>query len=200
MKKIILILIISASIGSLQAQDFKTDLATAKTSYSTGKLEDAHFALQQMLQEIDIIIGQEVLKLLPQNLDTMKVNTKDDNVSGNIGFVGATIHRSFGSGDARRAEIEIVNNSPMIGTLNAFLTSPMLAGLGSDGKSKVIKIQGYKARLTKEDGAEEGKTNYRIEMPFSNALLTLRVDDTTDTKILAMANTLPIEQIAKLIQ
>jgi len=199
MKKLILLIIVITATAAVNAQDFKTDVATAKTSYTAGKLEDAHFALQQMLQEIDIIIGQEVLKLLPQNLDTMKVNTKDDNVSGNIGFVGATIHRSYGAGD-KTTEIEIVNNSPMIGTLNAFLTSPLLSGLGSDGKTKVIKIQGYKARLTKEDGAEEGKTNYRIEMPFSNALLTLRVDDTTDTKILAMANTLPIEQIAKLIQ
>ena len=47
--------------GISQALNFKTDIATAKSSYSSGKLEDAHFALQQSMQEIDIIIGKEVL-------------------------------------------------------------------------------------------------------------------------------------------
>ena len=44
------------------AQNFTADITNAKTSYNAGKLEDAHFALQQAMQEIDMIIGKEVLK------------------------------------------------------------------------------------------------------------------------------------------
>lgn len=181
-----------------QVLNFKTDVATAKSAYAAGKLEDAHFALQQSMQEIDIIIGKEVLKLLPLKMDTLAAVTAQDNVTGNISFVGATIHRSYGKG-IQKADVEIVNNSPLLGMLNAFLTSPLLAGLGNDGKTKVLKIQGYKSRLTKEDNAG-GSPSYRLEIPFSNALVTLNVNNSTDTEIIAMANSIPFDQIAKLIQ
>lgn len=181
-----------------QALNFKTDIATAKSAYASGKLEDAHFALQQSMQEIDIIIGKEVLKLLPLKMDTLVALIAQDNVTGNISFVGATIHRSYGKG-TKKAEVEIVNNSPLLGTLNAFLTSPLLAGLGNDGKTKVLKIQGYKSRLTKEDNGGDNPS-YRLEIPFSNALVTLNVNNSTDTEIIAMANSIPFDQIAKLIQ
>ncbi|WP_394767782.1 hypothetical protein, partial [Ferruginibacter sp.] len=47
------------------AQDFTKAMNTAKTAYSGGKLEETHFALQQAMQEVDLIVGKEVLKLLP---------------------------------------------------------------------------------------------------------------------------------------
>jgi len=199
--------ILFIAIGALiqvqaQTQDFKTNITTAKTSYAAGKLEDAHFALQQVLQEIDITIGNEVIKLLPLKLDTLNANSKDDRVTGNVGFVGASIHRSYGnSSTGKDAELEIVNNSPLLGTLNAFLTSPLLGAMGGgDPNSKVVKIQGYKSRLTKENTDDKGKTSYRIEIPFSNALITLHSNDSNDADIQKLANTLPLAQIAKLIQ
>ena len=202
MKKILLfqLLVLSSIACFAQALNFKTDIATAKTSYSSGKLEDAHFALQQSMQEIDIIIGKEVLKLLPAKMDTLSVVSKDDNVTGNISFVGATIHRSYGKG-SKTAQVEIINNSPLLGTLNAFLTSPLLSGLGNnDGKTKVLKVQGYKSRLTKEEESEPGKNAYRLEIPFSNALVTFNINKSTESEVIAMANTIPFDQIAKLIQ
>ncbi len=189
---------ISATSISAQALDFKTDIAKAKTSYKSGNLEDAHFALQQSLQEIDIIIGKEVLKLLPAKMETMPAVITEDNVTGNISFVGATIHRSYADGD-KKATIEIINNSPLLGTLNAFLTSPLLSGLGSGGKTKVLKVQGYKSRLTKEDGNGDSKPSYRLEIPFSNALVMINANNISDTEIIAMANSIPFDQLAKLI-
>ncbi|MCW3109376.1 MAG: hypothetical protein JWQ09_3882 [Segetibacter sp.] len=199
MKKLFILSIGFVTIAVANAQDFKKDVATAKTSYNAGKLEDAHFALQQTLQQLDITIGKEVIKLFPEKMDTLKANTKEDNVTGNVSFVGATIHRSYGAG-AKKAQIEIVNNSPMLGTLNAFLTSPLLAGLGNDGKSKVLKVQGFKSRLTKEDNMDATTPSYKLEIPLSNALITLNVNNTSETEILAFANSLPLDKIAKLIQ
>jgi hypothetical protein len=199
MKKLFILSIVLAATTVANAQDFKKDVAAAKASYKAGKLEEAHFALQQTLQALDITIGKEVLKLMPQSMDTLKVNTREDNVTGNVSFVGATIQRTYGSGP-KKAEVQIVNNSPMLTTLNAFLTSPLLAGLGNDGKSKVLKIQGYKSRLTKEDDSDSGKPSYKLEVPLSNALITLEVNNSSENEILAMANSIPLEKVAKLIQ
>jgi hypothetical protein len=200
MKKLLILTIVLSSVTIVKAQSsFKKDIAAAKTSYGAGKLEEAHFALQQTLVELDITIGKEVLKLLPEKMDTLKVNTKEDNVTGNVSFVGATIHRSYGSGN-KKAEVQIVNNSPLLGTLNAFMTSPLLAGLGNDGKTKVIKVQGYKSRLTKEENSNANVPSYKLEIPFSNALITLEVNNSTESEIATMANSIPLEKIAKLIQ
>ena len=105
------------------SQDFKTDITTAKTAYASGKLEDAHFALLQAMQEVDIIIGKEVLKLLPPKMDTLSVNTKEDQVSANAGFIGCTIHRSYGK-MTKKADLSIISNSPLVAMLNSVLNTP----------------------------------------------------------------------------
>ncbi len=179
------------------SQDFKTDIASAKTAYSSGKLEDAHFALQQAMQEIDIIIGKEVLALLPANMDKFAANTKDDNVMSNVGFMGSTIHRTWGQNDS--VDLSIIGNSPLITTLNAFLNTPLLGGMMSNGNNKIIKVQGYKGQLTKNDN-DNGQMNYTVQIPLGNSLVTFTGKNTTDTQMMAMANTLPLQQIAKLIQ
>jgi len=189
--------VLAAVLGNAQ-QTNTASLKTAKTSYKSGKLEDAHFALQQTLVELDMTIGKELIKLLPPKMDTLIANTKEDEVSANSGFLGATIRREYGRGE-KTAKVDIVTNSPLLGTLNAFLTSPLM-NLGNNGATKVVKVQGYKARLTKEEGSENEKPSYRLEVPFSNALFTLAVNNTSNSEVLAMANTIPLAEIAKLIQ
>jgi hypothetical protein len=179
------------------SQNFTTDIATAKTSYASGNLEDAHFALQQAMQEIDIIIGKEVIGLLPSKMGNFSANTKDDNVMSNVGFMGSTIHRSYGQNDS--VDISIIGNSPLITTLNAFLNTPLLGGMMNNGNNKIIKVQGYKGQLTKSDEGN-GQSDYTIQIPLGNSLVTFTAKNTTDTQITAWANTLPLAQIAKLLQ
>jgi len=181
------------------AQDFAKAMTTAKSAYSAGKLEETHFALQQAMQEVDLIIGKEVLKLLPPKMDSLTSNPNDDNVSSNVGYVGATIHRSYGKGP-RMADLNIISNSPLVAMMNTVLNTPMMGGMMNDGKTKTIKVQGYKARLEKQPGSAEDKNDYEMQIPLGSALITFRVDDCTDTQIMNLANTIPLQQIAKLIQ
>ena len=180
------------------SQDFSADIASAKTAYSAGKLEDAHFALLQAMQEIDIIIGKKVLEMLPAKMDTFQVNTKDDNITSNAGFMGSTLHRSYGTnGDV---DLSIIGNSPIVSTLNAFLNTPLMGGMMSNnGNNKIIKVQGYKGQLTKDEGSD-GQTNYTIQIPLGSSLVTFTGKNTTDTQITKWANTLPLQDIAKLLK
>ena len=63
---------------------------------------DAHFSLEQAIQEIDMIVGKEVLKLLPAKMNDQASVEKNDQVTANVGFVGATVHRSYGDIQAAR--------------------------------------------------------------------------------------------------
>ena len=64
MKQVKLTICMILFSGSLLAQDFAKDMATAKSAYSAGKLEETHFALLQAMQEVDIIIGKEVIEII----------------------------------------------------------------------------------------------------------------------------------------
>ncbi len=184
--------------SGLMAQGFDKALGTAQTAYTGGKLEETHYALLQAMQELDITIGKEVLKILPPKMEDRTVKTKDDNVSSNVGFIGATIHRTYGD-TSRKAELSIISNSPMIAMLNTLLNTPILGGMMADANNKNIKVQGYKGRLTASD-LSDGKKKYEMQIPLGSALVTFSVDDCTETQVMAMANTLPMQQIAKLIQ
>ncbi|MCX6322906.1 MAG: hypothetical protein NTZ41_01725 [Sphingobacteriales bacterium] len=197
MKIIIFSFLLTASVSCL-AQDFTKDMATAKSAYNSGKLEESHFALLQAMQELDLIVGKEVLQLLPQKMDTLMYNVKDDNVSGTIGYVGTSMHRSYGKGD-RKADLTIISNSPMIGMVNALLNNPMMGGLSNDGKSKTVKVQGYKGRLERKDTEKPDVYDYELQIPLGNALITFLVEQCTDKQALALAETIPLQQIAKLI-
>jgi hypothetical protein len=182
---------------AVQAQDFSKDIADAKSSYSSGKLADAHFSLEQAIQEIDMIVGKEVLKLLPEKMNDMAATTKDDQVTANVGFVGATIHRSYGT---TGSQIEIISNSPLITSLNAFLNMPFVGGMMRNSTTKVVKIQGYKSRLEKQGDNENGKPNYQLQIPFKNALISITANGMDENSVMSFANSIPLDKIATLIQ
>jgi len=183
---------------SLTAQDFDKNLASARTAYSSGNLEDARFAMQQMLNDIDVIIGKEVVKLLPAKLETRTSNTSNDNVTANTGLAGVIIHRDYGADD-KTANLDIMSNSPLVGSLNAILSLPFVGNSG-DGTQKTVKVHGYKGVLQKSVDTETNKSNYTLQIPLNSTLLTLEVQDTSEAEILKMANAIPVPQIVKLVQ
>ena len=200
MKKTLLILYFFALVTISSAQDFDKNLASARTAYSAGKLEDARFAMDQMLRDLDIAIGKEIMKMLPVKLGALNYNTKEDNVTGGSGSItGLFVHRAYGM-DSKAGTIEIMNNSPMMTALSAMLSSPVFGGMMRDENQKQIKVQGYKSLLTKNVNSETGKTNYELQVPMNNTLLTLKMDDTNEGEITSMANTIPLAKIAQIAQ
>lgn len=196
MKKYIVLCITLASFPIL-AQEFNKNLATAKSSYASGNLENARFAMEQMLRDLDAAIGKEILKMMPSKMGTLSFNAANDHVTGGAGMVGLFVQRTYGTG-VKTANVDIINNSPMIAGLNTLLSLPMLTG--GDPNQKQVKVQGYKSILRKEVDSETGKTNYELQTPFNNTLLTLKVSDSNEAEILGFANTIPLSKIAEFAQ
>lgn len=203
MKKIISLSIAASFFFAAAAQgDFKKQLGDARTAYSAGKLDDARFAMQQMLYELDMVTGKEVLKLLPQKMMDQSAITKLDNVTGASGFLGVVIHREWGKeqggadGENKNINMEIISNSPLIASINGLLSLPLI---GNTGDNKVVRISGYKALVTKVD-AGDNTFNYDLQLPLNNSLITLKAPGLTQDQIVKIANTLPIQDIAKMLQ
>lgn len=197
MKKIFLIVLLGVA-GMAHAQDFNKNLASARTAYSAGNLEDARFALQQMLNDIDLLVGKEILKLLPAKMDALTSDAKQDNVAVNAGFSGVTIHRFYGTAD-KNANIDIMGNSPLVASINAILSIPFMGNSG-DGTQKVVKVHGYKSVLQKNVNSETNVTDFTLQIPLNSTLITFTLDNSTEADVLRLANTIPLPEIAKLIQ
>ncbi|HEX2606727.1 MAG TPA: hypothetical protein VHK91_05075 [Flavisolibacter sp.] len=204
MKKLSILFLSFLVIIAAQAQnDFKKQLGDARTAYAAGKLDDSRFAMQQMLYELDMITGKEVLKLLPAKMNEQAAVAKLDNVSGASGFTGVIIHREWGKESKysdtaanHNIEMEVISNSPMIAAVNGLLSLPLI---GNTGDNKVVKIAGYKALVTRVDQGDN-KYNYDLQLPLNNSLITLKAPGLTQDQVIKLANTIPVQEIAKMLQ
>jgi hypothetical protein len=180
------------------SQDFSKNIAAAKTAYAGGNLEDARFAMQQMLNDLDMAIGKEVLKMLPTKMGASASNSANDNVTANTGLAGVIIHRDYGAAD-KKLNLDLMSNSPLVASINAILSIPFMGNSG-DGSQKVIKVDGYKGMLQKTVDEETKKTDYTLQVPIGSTLLTFTAPDTTEDEMIKMANAIPLSDITKLVQ
>jgi hypothetical protein len=192
-----LIVFLTASIlftTAFAQQEFTKAVSEARQSYAAGKLDDARFAMQQALQELDLITGKEILKILPLEIDNKKASTTEDNVSGSTGFFGVVIHREYGNPGNPLISLEIIGNSPFLSSINALLALPMMGG-----DQKMIRIQGYKALVSKVTG-DDDKSEFEIQLPLNNALISFKAPGYTQEQVIKMAGNLPVTEIAKMLQ
>lgn len=201
MKKILYVLIISVMGGyAALGQKVEANLAEARTAYRSGNLEETRFALQQALNEMEVVVGNEVLKILPVKMGKYAYVPEEDNVVNMSGsFGGLTVSRSYSSGEGEEGvKISIVSDSPLLSGINALLSMPLIGG--GDPNQKRIKIDGYKGMMTKSDGTEY--TNlmvYDIQVPFGSSLLSITcIGINNESEVLSMSNTVPVSKIVEL--
>lgn len=201
MKNLILSILTLGLCTVVMAQEFDKSLASAKSAYSSGNLEDTRFNLENALREVDVAIGKEVMKVLPTTLGTLAFNSKEDNVTGmSASFAGLYVHRTYGTAQDKNAYIDIVSDSPMMAGISAILSMPMIMNSG-DNNQKVIKVQGYKTLLTKQADENGQVTGYDVQTPFGNSMLTLHYSgNITEAEITKLANSIPLEKIVSVAQ
>ena len=193
------ILFLTFNIARAQ-DDVEKYISDAKSAYGSGNLQDARFALEQTLQAIDVVIGKEILKILPTRLNKYDCDEKQDYVMGNSGgLTGLSVTRNYfdKSDSSKTLNISILNNSPMIATLNAFMTNPMFMNT-SGGTQKVVRVAGYKSVLNKKMD-EDIQTGYELQVPFGQSLMTFSCEGVTnESEMISMAEKVDIKAIAAL--
>ena len=181
------------------AQDVGSRLNEAQSAYSSGNLEEARFALQQAMTEVDLAIGREVLELLPRKLGNMSaVESSDQVASASLGYAGLYLQRQYRSDQTASADLQIIADSPLLAGVNAILALPLI-GAG-DPNQKRIRVAGFRALMQRSEDSS-GVVSWDIQVPFGSSLMTMQfkgIDNEND--VAAMANTIPVDQVARLIQ
>jgi hypothetical protein len=198
MKYIFISIAISLIATISYAQEFSSSLSEARSSYKSGNLDDARFAIEQAMHTLDQEIGKEILKVLPTNLQGAEHKSEEDNVVGtNLGFAGLFVDRNYYA-DQKSATIQIIGDSPLMAGINTVLALPNFVTSG-DSDQKRIKVDGYKALLTKNT-RDDGFDSYSLQIPANTTLITLECLGYSEAQVTTMANQIPVTQVVKLAQ
>jgi hypothetical protein len=167
------------------------------SSYSSEDLENARFALQEALNEINIAVGQEILAALPEEMNGLsKVESADDVTGMNVGFAALFVHRSYRN-ESQEASIDLVSDSPIMASVNTILAMPGF--MTADENQKRVKISNYKALLTRSENEETGVVSWDLQVPLQSSLLTFNCKGFTDeNEVIQMANSIPVRQIVEI--
>jgi hypothetical protein len=181
----------SKSDGTLE-KDASASLASASSNYSSKNLQATRSDLQNSLTEIDVQIGKIILAILPQQLGGLDaVATNDEYVASAAGFAGVYIKRVYESTDrSKRIEINLINDSPMMGMVSGFLSSPLLVGMS--GK-KTIKIDGFKGMYEEQEG--DGSKEFKINIPSNQSMLSMIFVGVDEAQVSKSANQVPVGDI-----
>lgn len=180
-----------------QNNDVNAYLSAAQSKYASKDLEASRFELQRALTEVDIMIGKKILEMLPTELGDMKaIDTNDEYVASTAGFAGVYVQRIYESEDQKkRAEVSLIDDSPMIGMVSAFLSSPLLMAV--PGK-QTIKIDGYRGMFEKTEDTEY--QTFNISIPSNQSLLSINFTDVDESDANKFANMVPVANIFTLIK
>ncbi|MDA0195467.1 MAG: hypothetical protein O2887_16765 [Bacteroidetes bacterium] len=194
--KFIASIVVLLIVSQVRAQDVSAKLDEAASAYSSDDLENTRFSLQQSLAELDALVGQEILKMLPTELAGNSYDETGDEVTGGSGLTGVFVNRTY-AGEIKTVRIELVSDSPMISMLSGFLTNPLFASM-ADGNRKSIKIDSYKAILQKD---ETDPMHYEVQVPIDQSLFTIRYDGFEDeSEVTSIANQIGIGKIAAMLR
>jgi hypothetical protein len=69
----------------------------------------------------------------------------------------------------------------------------------NNADQKIIKINGYKALISKQNNYGD-RIDYEMQLPLNQSLITLKAPGYTQDQLIKMANTLPIAEMAKMLQ
>lgn len=202
MKIILSVLLIFVAILTGRTQDITASLDKAQKAYDASSQQEARQELQQALIDLNVLIGNKVLALMPPTLGGLDISKTDDSVIGGTGFAGLLISRTYGANRDKRIEITLANDSPLMSTISSFLSNDMLSGLmASQTGQKRVMVSGYKGMLEKSEGDTDGSVQYTINVPIDNTLLTFESTGFNDEdEVLSLAQQINVDKIVPLIK
>ncbi len=182
--------------GGLSAKtiDIKQQIADAQTAFGAKKYMDAKYAIRQAILGIELEIGKNILKELPEKIAGLPIVPEEDNVtSSGIGFVGLVIHRVYGSED-KQFTLTIGNDAAMLSAVNMYLASGAYASTAEEQNVQQTKYKDYRAIIEYDESS-----GYKLSVPFgqSSILVFEGVNFNSQEEFMSACNEIDIENIKK---
>jgi hypothetical protein len=176
--------------------DVNKNLADAETSYKSGSYGEARYAVQQAMLGVEMEIGQEILKSLPETISGLKKLEKEDQVtSTGWGWAGLTIQRVYTNNDDKELTVIVANNSVWMSAVNMYMTNGAYSQTnGGEQNWKHTKVKGHKAIIEYSDDS-----GYKLSVPLgqSSILVYEGVNFASEQEMINTASMIDIDSIKK---
>jgi len=182
--------------GQGQAETF---IKEAQDFLKTKEYKQAILSLQDAINDINMMVAKQVADSLPAEINGLKAEGEAEVSAAALGMIGGgmqIIKRYRNETKTENdAEVQIMANSPMLATLNMYLTNPTMLGPGY----KSVRVGSNRA-IAKTDMQDDGNGNKtrstEIQIPLGQTLITIRLNGfATEQDELAFATKLKLEKI-----
>ncbi|MEO6893559.1 MAG: hypothetical protein ABI136_00920 [Ginsengibacter sp.] len=185
-----------AGLKNTAPPDVNAAMDEATKSFSSTNYSDARYSVQQALMGIEIQLGHELLKSLPENVDGLQKDTTQDKVvSTQWGWNNMTIQRVYTDKKDKQCTITIGNNMLYSGLVNAYFGNAYaVESNGKDQNVKQVKVQGNKAIISYDKS--EG---YSLIVPIGQSSMVVWecINFANEDEVMNTANAFNIDNIKK---
>lgn len=185
-----------AGLKNTAPPDVKAAMDDADKSFTANNYSDARYAVQQALVGIEIQLGHELLKSLPDDVDGLQKDTSQDKVvSTQWGWNNMTIQRVYSDKKDKQCTITIGNNILYAGLVNAYFGNAYaVESNGKDQNVKQVKVQGNKAIISYDESR-----GYSLIVPIGQSSMVVWecINFATEDEVMNAANTISIDKIKK---
>lgn len=177
--------------------DVAQQIVDAEQAYNSSNFSDARYAVQQALMGVEIQLGRQILKSLPQTISGLPSDSTGDKVmSTSWGWSNLTIQKIYRKDDK---EFNVtVGNTPMYsGLINIYFSGVYSTTANAESQNvKQIRVKGNKAIIKYDDN--EG---YTVLVPLGQSgMVALNgINFANEQEMMTAVNTIDVESIKKLL-
>ncbi|MDZ4748807.1 MAG: hypothetical protein SH808_09985 [Saprospiraceae bacterium] len=207
MKTITLGIFFTLTLSAVSAQSqAETFIKEAQQYLAEKNYQQAQLSLQDAINDINNIIAMQIGEALPVEINGLKADEAASVNSGAMGMIGGgmSISKNYTNSAKKenQAEVQILANSPMLASINMFMSNPAMLGEGY----KSVRVGTRRAILKSEiddyynDGASKKIRFSELQIPLSQTLITINLKGfATEQEELAFATKLDIDKLSALL-
>ncbi len=178
---------------SQTAPDVNLHIGEARTAFAANNYSSTKASLRQALWGVELEMGQEVLKSLPEVVSGLQYETSQDRVSSTgIGFVGLVIQRQYLGNKDMELNLSVGNDSGLLGIAGMALIGGLYVNTTDDTNQKQIRFQDHTAYITYDD-----YDGYNLGVPFgqSSVFVLQGMNFESESDFMGAANQFSIQTI-----
>ncbi len=178
--------------------DIAANMTSSEASFKDNKFSESRYALQQSILGVELQIGKEILKSLPDSVQGLpKITEKDKVASSGWGWSGLTISRDYQKDD-KFLGVGIQDFSYLGPAWAMFLNGGMMNSQVENEKQKMknIMVKGNKGVISYDDS--KGYTVV-VMLTQGSALVWEGVNFASEDDIMKAVNTFDIDRIKKFL-
>ncbi|HWA35280.1 MAG TPA: hypothetical protein VG737_14165 [Cyclobacteriaceae bacterium] len=180
------------------APDVNQNLSDADAAYKSGKYGEARYSVQQAMLGVELQIGNNILKSLPETINSLPKDAASDQVtSTGSGWAGLTIVRRYTNNNNKDFKVTIANSAMMMAGVNAYFNSVGYAQqTGGQQNWKQTKLKGNRAIIEFNEGS-----GYKLSVPLGQSTLAVfeGVSFANENEMMSAANTVDVDAIKKML-